>query len=276
MSKIKPFLRWAGGKQNLVDELLKHAPDDALINRYYEPFLGAGSLFFANGFDNAFISDVNPHLINAYQKIRTDYERIHKQIRSYETKYLNDENFYYAVRETFNKNLDKNDYSQAARFIFLVHANYNGMYRVNTQGKYNVPIGKRKPSLPSLSDLKKVSAKLTGKRIKNISYQEILNSVEEKDFIYLDPPYPPLNWEQHQQQFTEDKFSKEDQEELSAFALELWARGCYVMISNSDIALIRTLYTGWNISTLETTRWVSCKSKRSERVVDYELLDCNS
>jgi DNA adenine methylase len=261
---IKPFIRWAGGKQNLIQKLLSHAPPDNLINRYFEPFLGAGSLFFANGFDDATISDVNLQLINAYEKIRTSYKTIHRLLREYESYFFANSNFYYRIREDYNSNLEKLNCIQAARFIFLVHTNYNGMYRINQMGKYNVPIGKLRPCIPTLEHLRMVSEKLTGKIIRHQSYQAILNQVEENDFIYLDPPYPPLDWDQHQQQFTVDKFKREDQEELASFATELWSKGCYVMISNSDVPLIRELYEPWIIDELETTRWVTCLSNRKK------------
>jgi DNA adenine methylase len=264
--KIRPFLRWAGGKQNLVHHLLKHAPEDDVVKKYYEPFLGAGSLFFANGFDNAFISDINPHLINAYKKIRADYRKIHKLIRLYEKKFLSNEEFYYKIRNQFNRDQKKLNYVQAARFVFLLHSNYNGMYRINKQGMYNVPVGKLEPCLPTLDDLKIISKKLKGKEIVAGSYDQILGKVKRGHFIYMDPPYPPLDWDSQAQQFTVDKFSKEDQKKLAAFARKLDKKGCFVLISNSDVPLIRELYKAkkWRKKKLKTTRWVSCKSERKQ------------
>src|ERR1043166_2007387 len=197
---IRPFLRWAGGKQNLVEEILEHVPPEDQIGRYFEPFLGAGSLFFANGFNNAFISDVNTPLINTYHQIRTDPRAIYHLIERYATLFSRDENFYYRLRDRFNTCINVRDHMQAARFIFLMHTNYNGMYRINRDGLYNVPIGKRSPCLPSFDHLQMVSNKLRNQNIRNVPYSRILNLVEESDFIYMDPPYPPLDENQQQQQ----------------------------------------------------------------------------
>jgi DNA adenine methylase len=261
---IKPFLRWAGGKQNLVSELLKHAPSHELIQKYYEPFLGAGSLFFANGFDNAYISDTNSQLINTYLSIKNDYRKVYSLIKLYETKFLKDESFYYRVRSEFNRNIEEKTQIQAARFIFLLHSNFNGIYRVNKKGVYNVPIGKRKPSLPSLDHLLEVSNKLKGKVIKEIDYSTIINKVQKNDFVYLDPPYPPIDWDKQLQQFTVNKFKEQDQIELALFANNLRDRGCFVMISNSDTPFIRDIYSGWNIHVIETTRSISCLKQRKK------------
>lgn len=264
--KIRPFLRWAGGKQNLVQYLLKYAPEDESVGKYHEPFLGAGSLFFANGFDNASISDINPHLINTYKKIRSDYKRVHKHMRLYETKFLENKEFYYRVRDMFNRDLSSLNYLQAARFIFLLHSNYNGMYRINKSGIYNVPVGKLKPCLPTLEELKIISKKLKGKEITNGSYEKILAKTRKNHFVYIDPPYPPLDWDTQAQQFTVDKFSEADQKNLASFAKKLDKKGCYVLISNSDVPLIRELYKSkkWKKKKLKTTRWVSCKSERKQ------------
>ncbi len=264
--KIRPFLRWAGGKQNLIRHLLRHAPENNRVKKYYEPFLGAGSLFFANGFDNALISDINPHLINSYKKIRTDYKRVHRLIRLYEKRFLANNEFYYRIRSLFNRDQNEMSYVQAARFVFLLHSNYNGMYRINKEGKYNVPVGKLEPCLPSLGELKTISKKLKGKEIVTGSYDQILSKVKSGHFIYMDPPYPPLDWDSQAQQFTVDKFSKGDQKKLAAFARKLDKKGCFVLISNSDVPLIRKLYRAkkWRKKKLKTTRCVSCKSERKQ------------
>ena len=259
---LRPFIRWAGGKQSLVKRLLENTPKDGAINKYWEPFLGAGSLFFSNGFKKAELSDVNEHLINAYQKIKTNPYAVHARLlyhrRNFDTAY------YYKLRDQFNNHLYENTIEQAARFIFLVHTSFNGIYRVNQKGEYNVPIGKMEPSLPTLDHLKKVSKKLKKIEIKPRSYEEILPLVNQGDFIYLDPPYPPLDWDSQLQQFTSNKFTEDNQRQLASFASDLSDSGCLVMISNSDIPLIRELYNDWNIITLETIRSVSCKSERKK------------
>lgn len=262
--KIKPFLRWAGGKQNLVDSILANAPNDELINKYYEPFLGAGSLFFANGFSNAVISDVNPQLINSFSAIKNDYLKVHNLIQSYYRKFKKNPSYYYQIRELYNKNKTKNNYVQAARFIFLIHSNFNGMYRVNKNGDYNVPIGKLNPSLPTLEQLEIAHNKMKKTEIRCTDYRRILNEVNENDFVYLDPPYPPLEWPNIENQYTVDRFKKEDHESIAAFAEELRLINCFVMISYPDMPFIRELYQGWNIVELNIVRSISGQKQRKK------------
>jgi DNA adenine methylase len=184
-SFLRPFIRWAGGKQNLVKYLLENTPDDDKINKYWEPFLGAGSLFFANGFMNAELSDVNEHLINAYCQIKDKPTSVYNRLLFHRRNFT--QPYYYKLRDQFNKHLFENTIEQAARFIFLVHTSYNGIYRVNQKGEYNVPIGKMNPSLPELDHLKSASIKLKKIKIETRSYEQILPLVAKKDFVYLDP-----------------------------------------------------------------------------------------
>lgn len=257
---LRPFIRWAGGKQNLVKYLLQNLPDEKKIGKYWEPFLGAGSLFFANGFKRAALSDVNEHLVNAYWQIKRNPKAVYDRLLNHRRNF--NEEYYYQVRETYNNHLTEKTIEQASRFIFLVHTSFNGIYRVNAKGRYNVPIGKMNPSLPTLSHLKSISKKLNGITIKTCSYETILPLTNGSDFIYLDPPYPKLNEKDQFQQFTIDKFSEKHQYELSEFAKSLNRKGCFVLISNSDIPLITDLYKDWNITRIPTIRYVSCKKEK--------------
>lgn len=257
---VRPFIRWAGGKQNLIKYLLQNLPDERNITKYWEPFLGAGSLFFSNGFTNAEISDVNEHLINAYQKIKDNPVAVHRKLLYHKRRF--NKKYYYKLRTTYNNHLNQNTIEQAARFIFLVHTCFNGMYRVNSKGEYNVPIGKMEPNLPTLEHLRRISLKLYGIQIQTRSYAEILPLVEEKNFIYIDPPYPKLDEKEQFQQYTIDKFSEKHQIELANFANDLHDRGCYVMISNSDVPLIRELYNDWYVEKVPVVRYISCKKER--------------
>lgn len=260
--KVKPFLRWAGGKQKSVDYLLKEAPDHSLYDRYFEPFLGAGSLFFANGFDNAVISDVNAQLINAYSHVKSDYLSLFELLEKHKDSFSKNTDFYYSIREDYNLNKESYDLYQASRFILLIHTNYNGMYRINKNGNYNVPLGKITPNLPDLENLKNASQKLKNVEIINTNYAGIIDSVKQNDFIYFDPPYPPLEWEKHENQYTANRFNKEDHENLAKYANFLSEKGCFVMISYPDIDFIQNLYQGWNIKKLDVFRSISCKKHR--------------
>lgn len=266
---IKPFIRWAGGKQNLANEILKHFPDNYLLNKYYEPFVGAGSVFFASKFSNAFISDVNSQLINTYSSIKTHHIEVFNLLSKYNGKFKRTPEYYYNVRSLFNRDKEKHNYIQAARFIFLLHTNYNGMFRVNQNGDYNVPIGKLSPAIPSLDQLKSIKKKITGTTIRCFDYKEILNYVEKNDFVYIDPPYPPLDWTNPQNQFTVANFAKKDHEEIAAFANKLRQLGCFVLISYPDMNFITELYPSWKVERLNAYRSISCKK---ERKIITELL----
>ncbi|MBW8048837.1 MAG: Dam family site-specific DNA-(adenine-N6)-methyltransferase [Cytophagales bacterium] len=257
--KIKPFIRWAGGKQNLIKEINLHLPKKR-INKYFEPFLGAGSVFFSNSFDDPYLSDINASLIHAYLAIKNNPNLLSKYIEEYRVKVC--QKFYYQIREDFNNNINSTSIKQAARFIFLIHTSFNGIYRVNKQGKYNVPFGKSKPALPSLRQMIYTSEKLKNANITVSSFGTIIHKTNHNDFVYLDPPYPPLNGTSSFQHYTMDKFPQAKQEKLAEFAKELNNKGVLVAISNADIQNIRDMYKTWNIFQFETTRYISCKAKR--------------
>lgn len=261
---MKPFIRWAGGKQNLIDEILLFTPDHKIINRYYEPFVGAGSLYFANGFDHAVLVDINHQLINTYQQIKQDPLRIYPLLKAYRAKLARNSNFYYDLRALYNRDRAKMSHVQAARFIFLIHSNYNGMYRVNKKGEYNVPIGKLKPNIPSLEHLISVSQKMLNTDIRCSNYNQILDDVEKHDFVYLDPPYPPEDWGNPQNQYTVANMVKNDHVEILDFATQLNERRCYVLISYPESQFIRELYQGWNIVQLNTVRSIGGRKNRKK------------
>lgn len=188
-NSVKPFIRWAGGKQNLVKKLSENLPRTP-FKKYFEPFVGAGSLFLFNDFDNSFISDINPHLINSYSSIKESAEKVFDRLEFHRKKLS--EKYYYKLRKEFNLKKEEYDIKQAATFIFLVHTSFNGIFRVNKKGEYNVPFGKPNPALPSKDHLLKIKDKLSNTVIENCMYEDILDTVSPNDFVYFDPPYPPL------------------------------------------------------------------------------------
>ncbi|MET3978518.1 DNA adenine methylase [Mucilaginibacter sp. UYP25] len=256
---LKPFIRWAGGKQNLVKILSENLPTKG-FNRYYEPFVGAGSLFFHNNFQSSVISDINPHLINAYECIKNSPEEVFERLVYYKKHISKD--YYYTLRSKFNCERETFTYEQAAIFIFLVHSSFNGIFRVNKKGEYNVPFGKINPALPNLEHLKKTQSRLIGCEMINCMYEDIIDKIKANDFIYFDPPYPPLNDTSFFQHYTIDKFSATKQYELAEYANLLSGKGVNVMISNANINSIQTLYKNWNIEKISTYRYVNCKSER--------------
>lgn len=259
---LRPFLRWVGGKQRMLPALLERMPKK-FNGRYFEPFLGGGSLFLANRFKNAVLSDLNRHLINAYTWVRDDPREIHIQL----SKHLGNLErgqaaYYYDLRATFNEQMDIYDLDQAARFIFLIHSNYNGMYRVNLSGKYNVPYGhKVNPCIPNLDHLIAVSTRLRTQRVKLVhdSYEKVLARVREGDFVYLDPPYPVLSATANFTSYTDRGFPLPEQRTLSDVAHQLHHKGAYVMLSIADVPLIRQLYPTWYFHSTRLKRNVSAK-----------------
>lgn len=256
---VKPFIRWAGGKQNLVKCLFSNLPKDNICN-YYEPFLGAGSLFFYGDFNSGVLSDINPHLVNAYRAIKCSPESVYDRLSYYRKRLSRD--YYYEVRDLYNKSINTYSVEQAAAFIFLVHSSFNGIYRVNKRGLYNVPFGKINPAFPDLEHLFKIQSKLASVDVEVCMYEGVIEKIRKGDFVYFDPPYPPLNETSYFQHYSIDKFPVLQQEQLAEYSAYLSDKGVYVMISNAETDVIRSLYKSWNIETVQAYRFVSCKSNR--------------
>lgn len=257
--RIKPFIRWAGGKQNLVTRIVEYFPEDSTLN-YFEPFLGAGSLFLASNYNKSVLSDINFQLVNAYFAIKEDPHYVFKELLLHRKKL--DKEFYYKVRNLYNKKIECGTLLQAVRFIFLVHTSFNGIYRVNQKGEYNVPVGKLDPSLPTFENLVEIQKKLQNVELLNCSYCDILPKINGNSFLYLDPPYPKLNETSMFQHYTPNKFSNLDQEKVALFSQIASDLGAKVLISNADTPMIRKLYKKWDLNILLTRRYVGGNSNR--------------
>jgi DNA adenine methylase len=258
-SVLSPFLRWAGGKRQIVNELLRLLPVDIGNRRYREPFLGAGSLFFAIQPKRAVLSDANPHLIKCYEFVRDDWEAVARYLKGHAAR--NSQSYYYETRVRYNTSA----YSaaQAARFIYLNKTCFNGIFRVNRKGEFNVPYGwKEPPAIPDRQQLWKIAAALKGATLRAASFATVLADVSPKDFLYLDPPYPPLNETAYFTHYTTGRFNKIDQEWLAGWVRKLDAVGCLFMMTNADTDKIRRLYRGFRFARLPVTRFLTCKSAR--------------
>jgi DNA adenine methylase len=254
---LKPFLRWAGGKHSIIKHLQHLLPLDIHDRYYIEPFLGAGSLFFALQPKDALLSDSNEHLIECFIYVRDYPELISNYLRLHKRK--NSEKYYYDVREKYNRS--SNSAAQAGRFIYLNKSCFNGIFRVNQKGEFNVPYGwKEPPCLPDMQWLQIASNALKGAIIKNAKYVVTLAVAKKGDFIYLDPPYPPLNNTSNFTHYTKDRFNIADQKQLAEVFKELDYRGCLIMMSNADIPLIRNLYNKYTLHSLPVRRYITCKS----------------
>jgi len=255
-----PFLRWVGGKQQLVKKLLSHLPSDHYKRRYIEPFLGAGSLFFSLLPRHARLSDANPHLIQTYEALRQCPLCVRKELLRHIDAHSPEH--YYDVRDRYNQ-CTCTSASQAARFIYLNKTCFNGIFRVNTKGRFNVPVGSKKNiEVPSLDFLKTVASTLSKAQLEACDYSTALSKAKSGDFVYLDPPYPALNGTSYFSHYTKDRFDSSDQKALASKVCELHSRGAKFMMSNADVPYIRELYSDYRIYSIPVQRYVSCKGTR--------------
>jgi DNA adenine methylase len=271
------ILRWAGGKQKIIHLLLNYLPDDVYSRIYREPFVGAGSLFFTLQPEKAYLSDANEHLIKCYQYVRDNPELINTYIRRHASK--TDKDYYYKIRDLYN--YSSYSVAQAARFIYLNKTCFNGIFRVNRNGEFNVPYGwKEPPALPSLTLLINASQALKHAKLTVKPFEKAIKTVTSNDFIYLDPPYPPLNGTSYFTHYTSERFGEHDQYRLADLVYQLDSSKCKFMMTNADTTLIRKLYERFKIFDLSVTRYITCKSERhqvSELVVtnyDSFLKNC--
>jgi DNA adenine methylase len=242
---IRPFLKWAGGKRQLLSEIRKHIPENINNYMYYEPFAGAGAVLFDLQPQRAIINDFNSQLILTYNAIKENVEELVILLKKH--KEMNNNEYYYKIRnldrdsEKFNKltNIEK-----AARFIFLNKTCFNGLYRVNSRGFFNVPCGKYKnPAVCEEPVLRRINKYLCSNEIKilNTDFEQAVLDADANSFIYFDPPYHS----QSKTGFTGYQaggFGKDDQERLRNVVIEMTRRGAKCLSSNSDTKYIRELY----------------------------------
>ncbi len=257
--EIKPFIRWAGGKQKQFSQLKTYFPDTDEIECYYEPFIGGGTMFLNTLYNQSYISDINRHLINVYEKIKQNPTKVFNHLKPF-YKGISSKK-YYSLREEYNEKKYSFTYKQAATFIILNKSSFNGVFRVNQKGEYNVPFGKEKPSLPSLESLKIISDKLENTTINCHSFELIRTSINDQDFVYLDPPYPPISDTAFFQHYTKDRFHLNEQEKVFYLFEYLSNRNIMTLISYPDLPIIRETYSDFNIEELPTYRSVRSKGK---------------
>jgi DNA adenine methylase len=274
---IYPFVKWAGGKTQLLQQLYALVP--AQFNRYFEPFLGGGALFFylismKSGKFIAYLSDINSELINSYTVVKNNTEELIDLLKKHEIEYQKSPSeYYYQLRDI---NRPRNDIEKAARFIALNRTCYNGLYRVNSKGLFNVPWGKYKdPVICNSKNLRNVSFALqrSNATIQVSDYKEILlKNAKEGDFIYLDPPYRPSSSTAYFTRYTDAGFTDKDQKDIANIFEELTERRCRVMLSNSNTPLIRELYAkvAKDIREVNAIRAINCKG--SGRIGHTELI----
>lgn len=261
--RIKPVLKWAGGKTQLLDDLMPRVPEE--YGRYIEPFFGGGALFFAVQPESAIIADRNPELINMYEQIADDLDSVIKHLE----RYKNDKEMYYAVREQTWEDLPKAE--AAARTIYLNHTCFNGLYRVNKQGKFNTPFGGYKsPNICDEPTLRAASTALKRATIVCGDYHDVLlEHARGGDFVFLDPPYLPVTPSGDFKRYTKEQFHEDDHRELAETIKELENRGCKVVLTNSNHPVVMELYKDYPMTVVQTRRHVSCRgdSRNGEDVI---------
>jgi DNA adenine methylase len=256
----RPFLKWAGGKNKLIQQYIPYFPKQ--FKTYYEPFLGGGAVFFYLNPSSAALTDINAELVNAYRCVRDNVEELIVILEEHQLKHGKD--YYYKVRQgNCATNLEK-----AARLIYLNKTCYNGLYRENSKGEFNVPIGKYKnPKICNSTLLRSVSAALQTAQINVRPFEDILDRVSScDDFVYFDPPYHPISSTSNFTAYSRYSFSSDDQIRLKHVFAELAERGVKVMLSNSDCQFIRELYKDFNISSITASRLINSKALKRGKI----------
>lgn len=288
----RPFVKWAGGKGQLLEVLKSQLPKGlgTSIRKYAEPFVGGGALLFAllneYSFDEVYICDNNKELINAYSVIKSHCGELIEILTNMQNEYCSFESnekkqcYYYEQRDRFNSLVLGNEtcVEKAALFIFINKTCFNGLYRVNRKGGFNVPFGKHEnPTICDTDNLLKISEILQNVSIKSCDYHDVLNFADENTFVYIDPPYRPLNATSGFTSYTEDQFNDKNQIELAEMYKELSDMGVKVMLSNSDPHNVDEsdnffddLYANFSILRVEASRMIN--SKASSRGKVKELL----
>jgi len=260
-----PIVKWVGGKRQLMFELLKNMPKS--YNRYFEPFIGGGALFFELQPDNAYISDSNEELINLYLVVQNNVEKLIDDLYRHEV-----------TKEYFLKlrNLDRtsrysrlSDVERASRFIYLNRTCFNGLYRVNSKGEFNVPFGNYKnPRICDERNLRNCSELLQKTEIKCADFSEVLNQAQKGDFVYFDPPYVPLNETSSFTSYTKDGFDIDMQFKLREVCDELNDKGVMFMLSNSDTKFVNELYADYEIKKVFASRAVNANANGRGKITE--------
>ncbi len=275
-TKPKPFVKWVGGKRQLLKqfrELGLYPPEafNPITNTYHEPFVGGGAVFFDLLPKNAKLSDLNSELVITYNVIKNSVDELIESLQ----KHIYDKEYYLKVRA--EKVEDLSEIEVASRFIFLNRTGFNGLYRVNKSGQFNVPFGRySSPVICDEDNLRRVSDALRDTIITHQDYKNVLKTARGGDFIYFDPPYYPISATSSFTSYTAEGFLEKEQAELRDTFVKLHEKGCFVMLSNSDTPFINKLYSGLNGITInKITAGRAINSKGTGRGKITEVLITN-
>lgn len=262
--KAKPFVKWVGGKTQLLPELTSRVPDR--FSKYFEPFIGGGALFFALQPEQSILIDINEELINAYRVIKYKIEELITDLKQH----IYEKTYYYRIRNV-DRQLNEyklwSDVRRASRLIYLNKCCFNGLYRVNSRGEFNTPIGRYKnPKIVDETTLRACSQALQKTEIVNGSFVEVEERVSNNDFVYFDPPYAPLNATSNFTGYSQRGFNNQMQLELRDLCDRLDRKGVRFMLSNSNAPLILDLYQNYKIEFVSATRAINSKANKRGKI----------
>ncbi|MEN6511842.1 MAG: Dam family site-specific DNA-(adenine-N6)-methyltransferase [Chloroherpetonaceae bacterium] len=297
----KPFLKWAGGKTQLLEQLIKYFPPElknGALKNYYEPFLGSGAVFFfiAQNYSikNAFLSDINEDLVLTFSVVQRNVLELIDELSLLKTKFINKNNidrelFFYEIRYIYNAEREKINFGKyssawvprAAKMIFLNKTCFNGLFRLNRKGEFNVPFGGYKnPNILDQENLINASSVLQIAEIYLTDFENIKSKIKDNFFIYFDPPYRPISNTSKFTSYSKYDFTEEDQKRLAKFYEELNINGNKLMLSNSDPKnenpddnFFEKLYEKYNIIKVQANRMINCNGNKRGKI--NELLITN-
>ena len=255
-----PIVKWVGGKTKLLPELLARMPEH--FNRYYEPFAGGAALFFRLAPKRAVLADSNPDLIGLYTAVANDVGAVIRRLQAHRD--AHDEAHYYEMRARWNdRDHEWSTPERAAAFIYLNKTCFNGLWRVNRAGLFNVPIGRYSdPPICVPEALRAAQQVLSRAEIRRADYRMAVRDAKAGDFLYVDPPYDPVTTTANITSYTANAFGPDEQRALADTARELVARGCYVMLSNSDTPFMRSIYKGFRVERVKCARAINSNAAK--------------
>ena len=270
---LSPFLKWAGGKRQLLSQIKERLPED--FNDYYEPFIGGGAVLFDLTPKNSTINDINTALINTYEQIRDNTDEFVDCINKFDENIGEDvKKYYYSMRSKFNDKLLKEEYDieQAALFVFLNKHCFNGLYRVNSKGLFNVPCNNSSRKSIVEDSIYEIAHFLKQVRILNGDFEQACCDAKKGDFVFIDSPYAPLNPTSFES-YTKEGFDLESHERLAKLFDELTERGCYCMLTNHNTEFIRELYQnkGYKMDVVNVKRMINsdATNRKGEEIIIY-------
>ena len=273
-SSVAPFVKWAGGKRQLLSQIKERMPEQ--FNNYYEPFVGGGAVIFELLPENAVVNDINKSLVNAYRQICDAPDEFLEAINKLDNEMWEDgKAYYYSLRELYNNKMMKSEYDVelAALFVFINKHCFNGLYRVNGKGLFNVPYNNSRKASVDEKAIREISKYLKKVTILEGDFEVACESAVEGDFVFIDSPYAPLNSTTFES-YTKEGFDIESHKRLADLFDELTERGCYCMLTNHNTELINKLYgnKGYRIDVVSVKRMIN--SDASNRVGE-EVIICN-